>query len=86
MDSKGYPRMYRGMSEKAQIWLQRAGDTKAKPIGVGEVEGRLERNAQVKFTYMGKPQMGRVEYVEKPHPKKPGQPISKVVIVQSPGE
>jgi len=74
------------MSQKAQIWLQRVGETTARPIGVGEVEGRLEVNAHVKFFYKGKPEVGRLDAVEKPHPKKPGQPIPKVLIVQSAGE
>ena len=54
VDRKRQAGAHSRMSQKAQIWLQRAGETTARPIGVGEVEGRLERNAQVKFTYIQK--------------------------------
>ena len=73
------------MTFKASVWLHRAGDDFAQPIGVKELVERPVKFGHVRFAHRGKIESGLAEMVQ-PEDWEDKGVVPKVIVRPNPGE
>jgi hypothetical protein len=73
------------MAHKVLAWFKRAEEESAMRLGAIEIEGALERDAVVTFSYRGRPEVGRIFEIQHARQRMQGD-LPRVIIKQSPDE